>query len=179
MTDDLRPAPAPAPLTVHIRRVDRSLPLPRYESAGAVGFDLASRLAADIAPGELARIPANMIVEVPPGYALLVTSRSSTPARWGLLMPHGIGVIDQDYCGPDDEIHIQLLNFRSEPVHVPRGTRLAQGLLVGIGRTRWLEACAGPRSGVDRTGRPSRGGYGSTGVAVSAALADDLEGTAP
>ena len=104
VTDDLRPAPAPEPLTVHIRRVDRSLPLPRYESAGAVGFDLASRVAADIAPGDLARIPANVIVEVPPGYALLVTSRSSTPARWGLLVPHGIGVIDQDYCGPDDEI---------------------------------------------------------------------------
>ena len=171
VTDDLRPAPAPEPLTVHIRRVDPSLPLPRYESAGAVGFDLASRVAADIAPGELARIPANVIVEVPPGYALLVTSRSSTPARWGLLVPHGIGVIDQDYCGPDDEIHIQLLNFRPDPVHVPRGTRLAQGLLVGIARASWLE--------VDRTGRPSRGGYGSTGVAVSEALADDLEGAAP
>ena len=167
MTEDLRPAPPSEPLTVHIRRVDQSLPLPRYESAGAVGFDLASRVAADIAPGELARIPANVIVEVPPGYALLVASRSSTPARWGLLVPHGIGVIDQDYCGPDDEIHIQLLNFRSKPVHVPRGTRLAQGLIVGIARARWLE--------VDRTGRPSRGGYGSTGVAVPAVPAEDVD----
>ena len=169
VTEDMQPAPAPT--AVHIRRVDRSLPLPRYESAGAVGFDLASRVAADIGPGEVARIPANVIVAVPPGYALLVTSRSSTPARWGLLVPHGIGVIDQDYCGPDDEIHIQLLNFRSEPVHVPRGTRLAQGLLVGIARARWHE--------VDRLAHPSRGGYGSTGVAVSAAPADDVDGTTP
>lgn len=171
MTEDLRPAPVSEPLTVHIRRVDPSLPLPRYESAGAVGFDLASRVAADIAPGELARIPANVVVEVPLDYALLVTSRSSTPARWGLLVPHGIGVIDQDYCGPDDEIHIQLLNFRSKPVHVPRGTRLAQGLIVGIARARWLES--------DRTARPSRGGYGSTGVAVSEAPVEDVEGAAP
>ena len=170
MTEDLRPAPPPEPLHVHIRRVDPSLPLPRYESVGAVGFDLASRVAADIAPGELARIPANVIVEVPPGHALLVASRSSTPARWGLLVPHGIGVIDQDYCGPDDEIHIQLLNFRSTPVHVPRGTRLAQGLIIGIARASWLE--------VDRTGRPSRGGYGSTGVAVPAVPAEDVDGAA-
>lgn len=170
VTEDLRPAPPPEPLHVHIRRVDPSLPLPRYESVGAVGFDLASRVAADIAPGELARIPANVIVEVPPGHALLVASRSSTPARWGLLVPHGIGVIDQDYCGPDDEIHIQLLNFRSTPVHVPRGTRLAQGLIIGIARASWLE--------VDRTGRPSRGGYGSTGVAVPAVPAEDVDGAA-
>ncbi|MAG36976.1 MAG: dUTPase [Dehalococcoidia bacterium] len=158
-------------MAVQIRRVDQSLPLPRYESAGAVGFDLVSRLAADIGPGELARIPANVVVEVPSGHALLIASRSSTPARWGLLVPHGIGVIDQDYCGPDDEIHMQLLNFRSEPVHVPRGSRLAQGLLVGVAQARWLE--------VDSIRRPSRGGFGSTGGSAPEAVAEDLGETEP
>lgn len=146
------------PVVVRIKRVDQSIPLPRYESVGAIGFDLVARVGSEIGPGELSRIPANVVVEVPPGYALLIASRSSTPARWGLLIPHGFGVIDQDYCGPDDEIHLQLLNFRAEPVHVPRGTRLAQGLLVGIARANWTE--------VDDISQPSRGGFGSTDVTV-------------
>ena len=44
VTDDLRPALAPAPLTrTHPPGRPVVAPLPRYESAGAVGFDLASR----------------------------------------------------------------------------------------------------------------------------------------
>src|SRR5918999_417439 len=72
------------------------------------------------------------VVAVPAGSCLIVSLRSSTPMRYGVIQPHGIGVIDQDYNGPEDELRIPLLNLRRETVAIPAGTRIAQGLLLPI-----------------------------------------------
>jgi dUTP pyrophosphatase len=144
----------PATLEVAIHRVDPTLPLPSYATAGAVGFDLLCRVETTIAPGAIALLPSNVIVRTPPGYMLLVVPRSSTPRRLGLVTPHGVGIIDQDYCGPDDEILIQVQNIRAEPVTIPRGERLSQGIFVRIAVARWHE--------VERPQGPSRGGFGSS-----------------
>jgi dUTP pyrophosphatase len=141
-------------LSVRIARLDPTLPLPAYETAGAVGFDLLARVETTVEPRGLARIPANVIVETPPGYMLLVAARSSLPGRRGLSVPHGIGVIDQDYSGAGDEILVQVYNFTDAPVTVARGERIAQGVFVRVDRARWEEA--------DFAERPTRGGFGST-----------------
>lgn len=144
----------PEAIEVSIHRVDAALPLPTYATAGAVGFDLLCRVETTIAPGAIALLPSNVIVRTPPGYMLLVVPRSSTPRRLGLVAPHSVGIIDQDYCGPDDEILIQVQNIRQEAVTVPRGERIAQGIFVRIAVARWRE--------VDRPQGPSRGGFGSS-----------------
>ncbi|MBV9544378.1 MAG: dUTP diphosphatase [Chloroflexi bacterium] len=142
-------------LHVQIKRVDYTLPLPAYHSPGAAGFDLLCRERRTIAPGEVALLPANVIVATPPGYMLLVAARSSTPRRKGLSVPHGVGIIDQDYCGPEDEIHVQVYNFTGASVVVERGERIAQGIFVRVNRAEWDE--------VDALETPTRGGFGSTG----------------
>lgn len=142
------------PIEVTIYRVDPTLPLPRYATPGAVGFDLLCREETTVAPGEIAMLPGNVVVHTPAGYALLVLPRSSTARRTGLIFPHGAGVIDQDYCGPDDEILIQVQNTRPDPVTVPRGERVAQGLFVPVAIAHWRE--------IERPDGPSRGGFGST-----------------
>jgi dUTP pyrophosphatase len=141
-------------LRVEIKRIDSSLPLPTYATEGAVGFDLLCREDTEVAPRRLGLIPGNVIVRTPPGYMLLLTLRSSTPRRKGLLIPHGLGIIDQDYCGEGDELLIQVFNFREEAVTVKRGERVAQGIFVPIVHATWDE--------VDGMG-PGRGGFGSTG----------------
>lgn len=138
-----------------IKRVDSDLPLPKYETAGSVGFDFVVREEVTIAPREIALIPGNVIVEVPHGYMLAVTLRSSAPRKKGLLIPHGFGVIDQDYCGTHDEVKIQVYNFTDSPVTVNRGDRIAQGIFVKIDAVEWEE--------VDQVKGESRGGFGSTG----------------
>ena len=142
-------------LTVAIKRVDTDLPLPTYATAGSVGFDLLCRTASEIAPRTIALIPGNVIVQIPPGYMLMIALRSSTPRRKGLLIPSGLGIIDQDYNGEDDEVMIQVYNFSEEVVHVTRGERIAQGLFIPVTQVAWNE--------VDTVGK-SRGGFGSTGV---------------
>jgi dUTP pyrophosphatase len=101
-------------------------------------------------------LPTGVAIATPPGYMLLVTARSSTPRRKGLSVPHGVGVIDQDYCGDDDEIRCQVYNFTDAPVTVRRGERLAQGIFVRVDRAAWQEVAS--------LDTPTRGGFGSTGA---------------
>ena len=141
-------------MNVKIKRIDTGLPLPIYETNGSVGFDLLAREDTLIEAGSIGLIPGNVIIEVPEGYSLLLVSRSSTPKKYGLTKPHGIGVIDQDYCGPEDEIMIQMYNFSNKPVTIERGQKIVQGLFVRTDRFNFEE--------VTEIGKGSRGGFGST-----------------
>jgi dUTP pyrophosphatase len=143
-------------LTVRIFRIDSSVSLPSYETAGAAGFDLAAGVDMTIAPGEVALVPTGLVIEVPPGHLLGVFARSSTPLKRGLMVANGVGVVDSDYCGPADEIRIEVLNFTPRPVSVRRGDRLAQGVIMPIVRAEWQEE--------REMTRPTRGGFGATGT---------------
>lgn len=136
-----------------ITRVDPSLPLPAYGTPGAAAFDFFARQEVTVPPHALAYIPANAIIRVPEGYVLVVALRSSTPGKKGLLSPHGVGIIDRDYCGPEDEIKIEVYNFTEQPSTVYRGERIAQGLLVPVASCEWEE---------QEPAASSRGGFGST-----------------
>jgi len=142
-------------MKVKIKRVDKDLPLPKYETDGSVGFDFVARTDMVLEPKNVALIPANVVVEVPKGFMLVVASRSSTPLKKGLLTPHGIGIIDHDYCGPNDEIKIQVYNFRDEAVKISRGDKIAQGVFVHIDKFEWDET--------EMMAEQDRGGFGSTG----------------
>lgn len=143
-------------MKVKIKRIDRGLPLPVYETDGAVGFDILAREDTVVPAGEIVLVPSNLIVHVPSGYMLVVASRSSTPRKKGLATPHGFGIIDHDYCGPEDEIKIQVHNFTDDNVEVRRGEKIAQGVFVRIDKFELEEVLDGDlRDG-------SRGGFGST-----------------
>ncbi|MBT4917791.1 dUTP diphosphatase [Candidatus Peregrinibacteria bacterium] len=142
-------------MKVKIKRIDKELPLPIYETGGSVGFDIIARESVKVAGKEMGMIPSNLIVEVPEGYMLVVASRSSTPKKKGLTPPHGFGIIDQDYCGSEDEIRVLVYNFLDEVVEIERGEKIAQGVFVKIDRFEWDE--------VSEVTEKSRGGFGSTG----------------
>lgn len=142
-------------MKVKIKRIDSSLPLPTYATPGSVCFDLSSRKEMEVAPHSVGLIPTNVIVQTPEGYMFIVLPRSSTPKRKGLLIPHGIGVIDQDYCGPEDEVMFQVFNPSDEHVLVAKGERLAQGCFIPVAKAEFVEV-------TEMTG-DNRGGFGSTG----------------
>lgn len=141
-------------MKVKIKRIDQSLPLPQYQTNGSVAFDVGSRVDAVLQPGEVKILPSNLIIEVPAGHVLILSARSSL-ANKGLKLANGIGVIDQDFHGREDEIGILLHNFTASPVEVKKGERLAQGLIIPVERVEWDE--------VDEIKKTSRGGFGSTG----------------
>lgn len=145
-------------MEVQIKRIDTSLPLPTYQTSGSAAFDLYSRIPVSIAPHTLEKVPSNLIICTPPGYVLILSARSSLAYKKGLMLPNGIGVIDSDYCGPNDEILLSLYNFTNTVVSIEPGERLVQGMFLKIEQSAWLE--------VHDVENESRGGFGSTGISV-------------
>jgi dUTP pyrophosphatase len=147
---------------VPIQRIDPAVRIPQYQSPGAVAFDIAAAQDIYVNRGEIALVPTGLVVKVPDDCALLLCSRSSAPKKYGIIPPHGLGVIDQDYCGPDDELKIQVMGLvdagpflaQAQPT-IYKGDRIAQGLLVPCVRAEFVE--------VESSMAASRGGFGSTG----------------
>ena len=142
-------------MRLKIKRLDAAVGLPEPASARAAGFDLASAVDINIPPRSIRLVGTGLVIAVPDGFFLGIFARSSTPLKRGLMVANGVGVIDPDYCGPSDEIKIQVLNFTDSPVQVKRGDRLAQGIVLPAPRLEWEE--------VGEMGVPTRGGFGSTG----------------
>jgi dUTP pyrophosphatase len=143
-------------MRINIRRLDDTISLPTYGTDEAAGFDLAAAHDLIVAPGRIALVRTGLVIEVPTGHFLGIFARSSTPLKRGLIVANGVGVIDSDYSGPNDEIMIQVLNFTTDLVHVTRGDRLAQGIVLPAPRVTWQE--------VTEIRQVTRGGFGATGA---------------
>ncbi len=142
-------------MKVRIFRKDQTVAIPAYQTGGSVAFDLSPSEDTTIPSREVRLIPTGLVICTPPGHMLLIAARSSTPLKRGLMIANGIGIVDQDYCGPDDEIKLALYNFTDKPVEIKKGDRLAQGLFLKLDRVEWEE--------VKTLDSKTRGGFGSTG----------------
>lgn len=132
------------------------LPLPDYATPGSSGLDLRAALAEPLwlAPGARTVVPTGFRIAIPPGWEGQVRARSGLALRHGLALPNAPGTIDSDYRG---EVGVLLANLGERPVAIHRGDRIAQLVLVPVGRARLVESDA-----LDDTGR-GPGGFGSTG----------------
>ena len=142
-------------MKIDIKLVDNTLPLPSYQTDGAVAFDLYSRIDMEVPAKSIGMIPLNVIIATPPGFGLFIASRSSTPKKKGLMCANGIGIIDQDYRGKHDEINYLCYNFTDEKVLVERGERIAQGMFLPVEIAEFNQ--------VEEMEYKNRGGFGTTG----------------
>jgi dUTP pyrophosphatase len=143
-------------MRLRIRRLDSAVSLPSYGTSEAAGFDLSAAHDLTIAPRQIALVRTGLVIEVPTGHFLAIFARSSTPLRRGLIVANGVGVIDPDYSGPNDEVMIQVMNVSESEVRIARGDRLAQGIVLPAPRVVWEE--------VNEVRDATRGGFGSTGT---------------
>jgi len=142
-------------MRLKIRRLDPTVSLPAYGTDEAAGFDLAAAHDVRVAPGQIALVRTGLVIEVPTGHFLGIFARSSTPLKRGLMIANGVGVIDPDYSGPNDEVMVQVLNFTAAEVMLKRGDRLAQAVVLPAPRVTWEE--------VSEIRPATRGGFGATG----------------
>jgi len=134
------------------------LPLPRQQTPGAAGLDLAAALLPDdvveIAPGAFAMIPTGLTIALPEGYEAQIRPRSGLSARHGITVLNAPGTVDADYRG---EIKVLLINHGTAPFAVRRGERIAQMVVAPVSRVIFEE-----RETLDATERGTDG-HGSTG----------------
>ncbi|HWI19335.1 MAG TPA: dUTP diphosphatase [Vicinamibacterales bacterium] len=142
-------------MRLQIKRLDPAVGLPAPATGRSAGFDLAASVDMEVPPRSIRLVGTGLVIAVPDGYFLGIFARSSTPLKKGLMVANGVGVIDADYCGPEDEIKIQVLNITDAPVKVSKGDRIAQGIVLPCPRVEWEE--------VSEMRVPTRGGFGSTG----------------
>lgn len=106
---------------------------------------------------ESAYIPLGVAIQLPPGTEAILAPRSSTFKKYRIIQTNGIGVIDESYCGDNDEWKMPVISFGGYGSHIPKGARIAQFKIVDRQPARLVEV-------VEHLTGPDRGGFGSTGV---------------
>lgn len=88
---------------------------------GDAGFDLICSEKVEVPAGEFRDLDCGLSIELPSDVWAMITGRSSTLRRRGLLVAQGI--IDSGYRGP---LFAGVWNMNGETVTIERGERLAQ-----------------------------------------------------
>ena len=101
-------------------REDTKLPYRASETAACYDCFCPDDVA--VQPGETKLIPLNFAVECPDGYKLCVYNRSGLGKK-GLVLPNGVGIIDQDYRG---NVGAMFFNSTSKPYKFNKGDRICQ-----------------------------------------------------
>lgn len=116
------------------------------------------RAAADVVlkKGEFKLIPLGVAMKLPEGYEAHIVPRSSTFKNFGIIQTNHQGVIDESYCGDNDQWHMPVLAVRDTEIHV--NDRICQFRIMEHQPTICFEQ-------VDALGASDRGGFGSTGKA--------------
>ncbi len=144
-------------MNIRVKRIDKSLPMPEYKTIGAAAFDFYARETIVVPAKGWAKVPSNFVIEIPQGFALVISARSSLAKNYtGIFLANGVGLIDSDFCGPTDEILISVYNLKDHEITILRGDRIAQGRFERVERGEWLE--------VDEMDNCERGGFGTTGL---------------
>ena len=140
---------------------DRSLPLPRYETAGAAGADVRANLMPEdrasgftLDPMRRAIVPTGLRVEIPVGYEMQIRPRSGLAVKFGITLPNTPGTIDSDYRGP---LGVAVVNLGSEPYTIQHGDRIAQAVVAPVVQVSFEVV-----DFIEETARGA-GGFGSTG----------------
>lgn len=141
-------------MKVKITKLRDDVEIPKYHTDGAAAFDLASAEEAVIPAKGFKLLPTGLVIGTPAGHVLILAARSSLFKKKGLVLANGIGVVDSDYSGPEDQIYIAVYNPTDNEVKVEAHERIAQGMIMPVLQVNFEEG--------DAQGE-SRGGFGSTG----------------
>jgi len=143
-------------MKLKVKKMREGAVLPKYQTAGAAGFDFHACIDAPIvlAAGEIEVFPTGLAVEIPVGYELQIRPRSGLTFLHKVTMLNGIGTIDSDFRG---EMMVILKNYGEEDFVVEPGMRIAQGVVARYEKVERVE--------VDELSKTERkGGFGSTGL---------------
>ena len=136
---------------------DVDFPMPERKTELSAGYDFCLPEEVTLEPGKLQLVPTGVKAYMQPGEWLGMHIRSSMAVKKRLMLVNNVGIIDADYYNnPDNEGHIMLalLNMGENPVTLPKGERLAQGIFYN-----YLTA-----DGDEKVSKAVRGGgFGSTG----------------
>ncbi len=117
-------------------------------------IDLRAAKEMELKAGEYAMIPLGVAMKLPEGYEAHIVPRSSTYKNYGLIQTNHMGVVDESYCGDNDQWHMPVYALRDTVIHV--NDRICQFRIMEHQPKIVFEE-------VEALSAPDRGGFGSTG----------------
>ena len=123
-----------------------------------------------IEEGKRAMIPLGFAMQLPEGFEAHLAPRSSTFKTWGIIQTNHLGIIDNSYCGDNDQwfypayclmgkktIYDREIGEFVKYTEIKKGDKIAQFRIIEIQPSIEFEE-------VEHLGNTDRGGLGSTGT---------------
>ena len=139
-----------------IKRFDKKIKIPAYETSGSSGMDLMAFIKKRIIvkPYKTKLIPTGIALSIPKNYEIQIRPRSGLAAKKGISVLNTPGTIDSDYRG---ELKIILINLGKKSFVINPGDRIAQMVLCPVLKAKFKDV-----KNLANTVR-GKGGFGSTG----------------
>lgn len=119
-------------------------------------IDLRSAETVEMKQGEYRLIKLGVGMTLPEGYEAHIVPRSSTFKNFGIIQTNHCGVIDESYCGDNNQWHFPAYALRDTIIH--KNDRICQFRIVKKQPAVEFEV-------VDHLSETNRGGFGSTSKA--------------
>lgn len=127
----------------------------KYIAGKSDWMDLRCAEDIELKAGDFHLIPLGVGMKLPEGYEAHVVPRSSTFKNFGLIQVNSMGIVDESYCGDNDQWFWPALATRDVTVHV--NDRICQfRIMEHQPAFDFVE--------VEKLGENDRGGFGSTGI---------------
>lgn len=117
-------------------------------------YDLRSAEDIELKAGEFKLIKLGVAIQLPQGYEALIAPRSSTFKNYGIIQTNSVGVVDETYCGDNDQWMMPALAMRDTVIH--KNDRICQFRIIEHQPPVKIIT-------VETLNNADRGGIGSTG----------------
>ena len=118
-------------------------------------IDLRAAATVEMKAGEFKLIPLGVAMQLPKGYEAHVCPRSSTFKNFGVIQTNSMGIIDNSYCGDNDQWFFPAYALRDTVINL--NDRICQfRIMENQPQIQFVT--------VETLGNDDRGGHGSTGV---------------
>ena len=150
-------------MKLKIFRNNKSIPLPERMTEKSAGMDVYCSETITIPYEKVVLISTGLIIEPPKNTHIKLFIRSSIAVKKQITLVNNVDIIDEDYCGPKDELKIAVYRLKNGDEFLPeitieKGTRIGQIIFerTDFPKIEWDE-----QETPDFAGR-TRGGFGST-----------------
>ena len=142
--------------SIKIKRIKEGLTLPSQTEKGD-WIDLRASEDTIIPPLSTAKVHLGIAMKLPDGFEAHLVPRSSLFKNFGVIQTNHIGIIDNTYCGDNDEWFVELFNMSDKEVQIPAETRIVQfRIMRKMPKVNFQE--------VSSLNSVDRGGHGSSGI---------------
>ena len=141
-------------MQINIRYLSDKIEKLKYIDGKSDWIDLRASETVTLKKGESGLIPLGVAIQLPEGYEAHVVPRSSTYKNYGIIQTNSCGVIDETYCGNNDQWYMPVLAMRDTVIN--QNERICQFRIfehqpaIQFNEVEWLDG-------------KDRGGFGSTG----------------